>query len=90
MRKSKQTADEIFAAEEAAEKRKQSRKGGFELMKERDSGVGLLKDYGGKASEVWMLWGADDKFKLDIRLYGNKSLELVFDGEEFRRWLRWV
>ncbi len=59
-------------------------------MKTRDSGHGLLKEYSGKASEVWLLWGYDGKFKLDARLYGGQSVELVFDSEEFRKHLRWV
>lgn len=90
MKKSSLTRDEILAAEEAAENRRRSRAKGFDLMKTRDSGHGLIRDYGGKVQEIWMLWGYDGKFKLDIRLYGGKNLELVLDGEEVRKWLRWV
>lgn len=90
MKKSSLTRDEILAAEEAAENRRNSRAKGFDLMKVRDTGHGLIRDYGGRAQEIWMLWGYDGKFKLSIRLYGGEDLELVLDGEEVRKWLRWV
>lgn len=90
MKKAKLSSDEILTAEKAADDRKASRAKGFELMKTRDSGHGFLKDYGGEAREVWMLWGYDGKFKLDVRLYGGKSVELIFDTEEFRKSLRWA
>lgn len=91
MRKSKLTAAEIQAAEKAVEERKQSRKSGFDKMKERDLGHARLHDYN-RSEEVWMHWGFDDTlFRLEIK--GGKNhpaLELVFDAEEFRRSLRWV
>jgi hypothetical protein len=94
MRTSKLTADEVWAAEKAADDRKRSRKTGFDMMHTRDQGYTHL------SNGVIFLWPVDrDKlpagtvlpnipeghFKLVI---GGK--EYLFDADEFAKWTRWV
>lgn len=85
--KSEQEQAEIAAAE-----RKDQRKSGFELMHVRDRGWGTM------SNGVTMLWHVDEEKRPMVYDYvpdnhfalvveGKKYL---FDGEEFRRWLRWV
>lgn len=90
MRHPKITTEEILEAEKSKDDRQRSRVKGFDKMKERDAGFGRLRDYQGKAQEIYLLWGYEGKFKLDIRLYGGETVELVLDAEEFRRYLRWA
>jgi hypothetical protein len=90
------TTDEILAAEQAAEDRKQSRKAGFNKMLERDAVMHRL------SNGVIMLWSVDpkmvkttaggtwpnipeDKFMLVI-----DGKEHYFDTGEFSQWLRWA
>jgi hypothetical protein len=90
MRTDKLSAEEILKAEKVADDHKRGRAKGFEKMRERDANHGVLHEYIGKAREVHMLWGEPGMFALDVRLYGDKSVVLVFDADEFRRLLRWV
>jgi hypothetical protein len=88
--------DEMFAAEKAADDRKQSRKAGFNKMLERDSVMHRLSD------GTVMLWSVDPKMvKLpaggtwpnipeDKFLLVVDGKEHYFDTEEFRKWLRWA
>jgi len=96
MRLGTHTADEMFAAEKAAEDRRKSRQAGFEKMLERDSVMHRL------SNGVIMLWSVDpkmvktpaggtwpnipeDKFVLVI-----DGKEHYFDTDEFKKWLRWA
>lgn len=96
MRKTDLTFDEIQAAEQASEDRRQSRKQGFAKMYERDAVMKRL------SNGAVMLWHVDpelvkcpaggvwpnipeDKFLLVI-----DGKEHYFDLHEFRRWLRWA
>lgn len=96
MKTSKQTADEIYAAEKAADDRRISRGQGFAKMYERDAVMRRL------SNGVTMLWHVDpaqvkttaggvwpnipeDKF---ILVVGGK--EYYFNTEEFRNALRWA
>ena len=96
MRLGSHTADEMFAAEKAADDRRQSRKAGFDKMLERDSVMHRL------SNGVMMLWSVDpkmvkgsgyavhpnipeDKFMLVI-----DGKEHYFDTDEFKTWLRWA
>ena len=96
MRLGSHTADEMFAAEKAADDRRQSRKAGFDKMLERDSVMHRL------SNGAMMLWSVDpkqvklqaggtwpnipeDKFMLVI-----DGKEHLFDTDEFKKWIRWA
>lgn len=92
MRFGRLTGDEILEAERTADKRRQDRNNGFSLMKERDRGFAKLRPYYSSASEVIMHWGVDDSnlFKLEIRPYKGKTIEVILDAEEVRKQIRWI
>lgn len=92
MRFGKLTGDEILATEMAVDKRRQDRGKGFSLMKERDRGHAKLRPYYSSASEVIMHWGVDDTnlFKLEIRPYKGKTIEVILDAEDVRKHIRWI
>ena len=93
MRKEKLTSDEILEAEKAKDDRLESRSRGYKKMSERDRGWARL------SNGVSILWATareaepgealrripEGMFVLDV-----KGKETLFDGEEFRKWLRWV
>jgi hypothetical protein len=96
MRKSTLTQEEIFAAEKAADDRRQSRNQGFIKMYERDSVMRHL------SNGTTMLWHVDPK-QVKMPPGGvwpnipEDSFMLIVDGkehlfnlEEFRKWLRWA
>jgi hypothetical protein len=93
--------DEIMRAEQEADNRKQGRSRGFKLMKERDAGLGGLHEKSGHIRKTEMYWWDDPDaesvvFKLRVYPYkipginDGKAFDLIFDAEEFRRFLRWV
>lgn len=93
MRKSDQNFSDVIKAEEAAENRKQSRARGFTLMKERDSGLGVIHEKSGKVKNIDFYWNLDPEdhtFKLSVHPYGKETMDLYLDAEEFRKCLRWV
>ena len=92
MRKSKTSALELEEQELAQAKHKEARKGGFTLMEIRDRGWGHLAPLYGSAQEVVMLWatGRDNDFKLIIKPYKGKTIEVVLDAEQVRKYLRWA
>lgn len=89
----KLTAAEILKAEEAAEQRRQNRANGFSLMKDRDMGShrlsnGVLMNWHvPKPKEGDYIWRhiPEDGFELEI-----DGKRILFNTEEFRRWLRWA
>lgn len=97
MRKSSLTQDEILEAEKAKENRKQKRAGGLGLAKARDAGSHELSNgvtikwhvprpvFPDDGIYVYPAEVPDGKFVLTLD--GKNEL---FDGEEFRKWLRWV
>lgn len=94
----KQTKEEILAAEQAVENRKDSRRVGFDKMKERDNGYAILRDYNGR--KVIMEWHIPKERREPNLAYSGVdegyftlkagSLIYAFDSEEFRKALRWV
>lgn len=94
MRRSKLTADEIFDAEKAADDRTQTRKSGFAMAVNRDKGWQLL------TNGATILWPLNKELRDgEARQYipeGYFALRtpkgefLLFDADEFRKWLRWV
>lgn len=97
MRRGKLTTDEIFTAEKAADDRRISRNNGYSLMKDRDMGAVTL------SNGISMLWHVPkpDFPEEGIHVYPKNipedsfilkvgSEEIMFDTEEFRRWLRWA
>lgn len=94
MRKSKLTTDEILAAEKAKDARKQSRSQGFKMMDVRDQGTAVMSNgvriewhVPKDRREEYVGYSAVDDGHFVLTIDGKKR---VFDGEEFRRWLRWV
>lgn len=92
MRKTNLAPEEIAELDET--KRKDFRKGGFELMKVRDRRYAKLRARYGSARDVVMRWehNSDDHlFELQITPYGSKeTTKVVLDAEEFQKFLRWV
>lgn len=102
-RKSKLTAEEIEAADMAADDKRYHRGNGFSLMSIRDRGWTNIIDKAG-SREVAFLWhtnrqGADGEavrfippgqFVLEFRNKQGKPETLAFDAEDFQKWLRWV
>lgn len=87
MNTSKTTADEIEAAEKAKDERTQSRRRGFDKMKERDQNYAFIRDYN-TSSPILVRWGEyPGKFIIGAK---NRQKDLVFDAEELRKWLRWA
>jgi hypothetical protein len=98
MRHGNQSADEILAAEKAKDDRQKSRKRGYGLMTTRDQGQVVLtngvKMYwpvprqepppGYKGVWVYPRAIPENQFILDV-----DGKEIIFDAEEFRKWLRW-
>lgn len=90
MQKSKMTTDEILAAEKAVDDRKQSRAQGFQMMDVRDQGTAVL------SNGVRIEWHVPKDRREDYVGYSGVPNGMflldgkVYDGEEFRRWLRWV
>lgn len=93
MRKSKQTFEEILAAEKAVDARKQSRKQGFAKMGERDAGMARLQN-----GQI-IYWHAlppthleDNEFWTHPNVPEGAFLlnHELYDVEDFRRALRWV
>lgn len=67
-----------------------------DTIDERDMGYGRLKDYG-KGYDVEMFWDLseeakrDQMFKVRIRGRGlDNTVDIIFDSEEFKKYLRWV
>lgn len=92
-RKANLTFEEIEKAELAADQRRENRAGGFSLMKDRDYGTRTL------SNGVTMNWHVPKPTEGDYvwRYIPADSFELVVDGkkilfntEEFQRWLRWA
>lgn len=93
MRNSKITAQEVEAAEIAADERRRSRNNGFSLMSVRDRGWTRLNN------GVVMLWPTDrepmpgeaitsvPKGKFVLVINGKSHL---FDADDFQKSLRWV
>lgn len=88
-RTSKTTAAEIEAIEQTEANRIASRKTGLSLIEVRDRGWGRLRELSG--SDVVLVWGVKDSLHKAglFKLVVDKK-ELILDGEEFRKWLRWV
>lgn len=92
MRKAPKSEQEKLEVEAAG--RTDSRKSGFKMMDLRDSGAVRL------SNGVYMHWHVPPKDRSPGLAYLNVpdasfvlefgKKKLVFDGEEFRRWLRWV
>lgn len=91
MKNQKLTREEILEAEKFKDDRKQSRKKGFKLAKERDRNWAQLQPRLGSARMVVMRWGQDDDlFQLIIKNSGQPDCTIVLGADEFRKWLRWV
>lgn len=94
MRKSKLTAEEIEAAEMAADERKQNRKNGFSLADIRDRGWTRL------SNGVIMEWWVEKEKRQEYIAYPNipqgkfmltiDGRSVVYDADDFRKFLRWV
>jgi hypothetical protein len=94
MRKSKHSADEIEAAERAADDRKHSRGNGFDMMSVRDRGWGRLPN--GTVMEWWVEPGkrrdgiAYSNVPQGMFLLHTEKQDIMFDADDFRKLLRWV
>ncbi len=97
MRTAKLSEEDILRAEKAKDDRKRSRRRGYAKMEERDAGTARIRNYNG--SEVRMLWHIPEDRREEGLCYSGVSdgmfilefagKKLVFDAEEFRKWLRW-
>lgn len=92
-RKSKNSFDELLAIEKAADDRKNSRATGFAKMHERD------KSWHRLSNGVIIAWPVNRKIEEgEVRKHvpeGHFLLvingkEILFDADEFSRWIRWV
>lgn len=102
-RNTKLTAEEIFAAEQAADNHRRTRLSGYALMEVRDRGEVIISDHAGKRN-VAMYWPVNrelspgetrfdmpnGKFMLEFKNKNGSTERVVFDAEEFRKWLRWA
>jgi len=85
--KSQQEKKEILEAD-----RRTKRTKGFALMSVRDQGYARLRDYN-QGESVTMDWNIPGENKFLLHLESNSKhdeINLVFDAEEFRKWLRWA
>lgn len=107
MRKTSQTAQDIFKAEKSKADRQRSRKQGFAKMKERDLGEKRLSNGVVIRWCVPQNWSEpidvngveictntgnkipDGYFMFDFSQVKNPS-KILFNAEEFQRWLRWA
>ena len=94
MRQSNLTADQIFEAEKAADDRKQTRKSGFAMAEVRDKGWQRL-DNGTVIAwpvDVELNPGEARQFIPEghFTIHTPKGESLLFNADEFRKWLRWV
>lgn len=98
MRHAKVDAEEILKAEKAKDDRQRSRKNGYSMMSQRDAAYARLRNFNG--GDVIMQWHVPKEQREDGLGYsgvpdGMFSLKIgkelvVFDAEEFRKYLRWV
>jgi len=94
MRKSKLTAEEIEAAELAADNRKKSRRDGFSLMAVRDRGIAEL------SNGIVVRWPHKTKWSDEINGISTRETSIpegtfmidnkLYDVDELQRFLRWV
>lgn len=94
MRKSNLTADDIWAAEKAADDRKRTRKTGLDMIPIRDQGATRL------SNGVLFGWSVPmDKREPGVAYphvpEGHFVLEIdgkrhLFNADEFAKWTRWV
>lgn len=93
MTKKPMTSDEILAIEKAADDRRQNRRNGFELMDIRDQGWHRLSNgvtiswHTPKPTGDNYIWRYIPEGTFELQVNGEK---ILFDAEEFRRWLRWA
>lgn len=92
-RRTQLTGGEILEAEKAAEARKQQRGSGFRLMKDRDAGShrlsnGVMMNWHTPKPEgdnwIWR-YVPEDSFELEIN-----GKRVLFNTDEFKRWIRWA
>lgn len=93
MKRTQLTGEEILKAEQAADARRKHRAGGFRLMKDRDAGShrlsnGVLMNWHTPKPEgenwIWR-YIPEDSFELEV-----DGKRILFDTEEFKKWLRWT
>ena len=103
--KSKQTAEEVLAIEEAAEERKQNRNAGFGKMRERDEGGTTIPSLGG--GRVRLNWHTNRNrqiipTKKGVIFYTPSNVpegkfgiqigneRVLVDADDMRKALRWA
>jgi hypothetical protein len=97
VRKSKISAEEIEEIEFAEFDRRQVRGKGLDLMSVRDRGWGHIRDHRGRA--LTMSWHvnappqegiARNNIPPGMFMLEGDGIRVMFDADEFRKFLRWV